>query len=356
MTAGDRESRETEGKPYGRALWPPETKAKLFAFVKETTAVVKATTGILERVGSVKSDATIALYRRLARSRVQVTAKGAGRLMDGVTAQSWHTTRAAVLYQLADECRRWRGVTDRTLDLAEAVDAAKRARHAVLAYRQVLAMTRPEPEKPRRSKRSTLPRMRWQRVAFDAATKGQRAAVAVMWATGCRPAEIERGVTIRRDGDALVIEIPGAKVTAGKGQPIRRIAVDPASEVGRIIAMMLGNRQGARVQRKAKRIAADFVDIRRRSGLGAISAYSFRHQSASDMKGRGDDPVKIAEALGHASTRTQSRYGSPSKGHKGGPIIGAEATREVRIGRDPAAAPATSEGLTSMPGRRPWEV
>ena len=45
--------------------------------------------------------------------------------MDGVTAQSWHTTRAAVLYQLADECRRWRGVTDRTLDLAEAVDAAK---------------------------------------------------------------------------------------------------------------------------------------------------------------------------------------------------------------------------------------
>ena len=172
MTAGDRESRETEGKPYGRALWPPETKAKLFAFVKETTAVVKATTGILEQVGSVKSDATIALYRRLARSRVQVTAKGAGRLMDGVTAQSWHTTRAAVLYQLADECRRWRGVTDRTLDLAEAVDAAKRARHAVLAYRQVLAMTRPEPEKPRRSKRSTLPRMRWQRVAFDAATRG----------------------------------------------------------------------------------------------------------------------------------------------------------------------------------------
>ena len=92
--------------------------------------------------------------------------------------------------------------------------------------------------------------------------------------------------------------------------------------------MMLGNRQGARVQRKAKRIAADFVDIRRRSGLGAISAYSFRHQSASDMKGRGDDPVKIAEALGHASTRTQSRYGSPSKGIRAD-RSSARATREV---------------------------
>ena len=52
MTTGDRESRETDGKPYGRALWPPETKAKLFAFVKETTAVVKVTTGILS--GSVR--------------------------------------------------------------------------------------------------------------------------------------------------------------------------------------------------------------------------------------------------------------------------------------------------------------
>lgn len=352
MTAGDRESRTTEGKPYGRALWDPTTKAQLFAAVKRTTALVKETKGILDRVGSVKSDDTIALYRRLAENRVQVTAEGAGRLMEGVTAQSWHTTRAAVLYKLAEECSRWRGVTDRTLDLSEAIDAAKRARQAVLAYQRVLAMKKPEPEKPRRSKRSTLPLMRWQRMAFDAATKNQRAAVAVMWATGCRPAEIESGVTIRRDGDALVIEIPGAKVTADKGQPIRRIAVDPVSEVGQIIVMMLGTQQEARVQRKAKRIAADFVDIRRRSGLGAISAYSFRHQSASDMKGRGDDPVKIAEALGHASTRTQSRYGSPSKGQKGGPIIGAEAERPVRAARDPRPG---KEARMPMPGRN-WSI
>ena len=146
-----------------------------------------------------------------------------------------------------------------------------------------------------------------------------------MWATGCRPAEIERGVTIRRDGDALVIEIPGAKVTADKGQPIRRIAVDPASEVGRIIAMMLGTTGRPRSKESQAhsgrfrghpppfRIGGDF-------GLQLQASVGFGHE------GRGDDPVKIAEALKHASTRTQSRYGSPSKGHKGGPIIGAEAT------------------------------
>jgi hypothetical protein len=210
----------------------------------------------------------------------------------------------------ADECRRWRGVTDRTLDLAEAVDAAKRARHAVLAYRQVLAMTRPEPEKSRVGRGSTLPRMRWQRVAFDAATKGQRAAVAVNGATGCRPAEIERAGS--RSG---VMVMPwSSKYRARRSRQTGADlpdAVDPASEVGRIIAMMLGNRQGARVQRKAKRIAADFVDIRRRSGLGRFRLTASGISRLPDMKGRGDDPVKIAEALGMLSTRTQSRYGSP---------------------------------------------
>ena len=44
-----------------------------------------------------------------------------------------------------------------------------------------------------------------------------------MWATGCRPAEIERGVTVRRVQGGIEIEIPGAKVTATNGQPRRKI-------------------------------------------------------------------------------------------------------------------------------------
>ena len=47
-----REPRDRGQALRSRAVASPETKAKLFAFVKETTAVVKATTGILS--GSVR--------------------------------------------------------------------------------------------------------------------------------------------------------------------------------------------------------------------------------------------------------------------------------------------------------------
>ena len=90
----------------------------------------------------------------------------------------------------------------------------------------------------------------------------------------------------------------------------------------------------------AKRIAEDLADIRRRSGL-TVSAYSFRHQVASDLKAQHADPVKVAEAMGHASTRMQARYGDGRKGSTGGAILDAKAEREVRVGR------------TSIPGRSP---
>lgn len=329
MTAGNRESTPA----YGRALWDEDEKTKLFDFIKKTTVLVQETR-LLERKAEGKSERTLDLYRRLSASRVSVTRDGVGSLMEGVTSASWHTTRAAVLHQLAAECRRWRTIADRTHDLHEAVGAANAARRAAIAFRDVSRMERPANDQPRQSKRTTLPRMAWQRIAYDAATKVQRPAVLILWATGCRPAEIERGVTVRRADDGrLFVDIPGAKVTAQTGQPHRTIAIDPESEPGRILSMMLGQRKGANVSRKAKRIAADFVDIRERSGLHSVSAYSYRHQAASDMKARQDDPTKIAQALGHASERTQARYGSAGKGSTGGAIIGAEADREVRPGR-----------------------
>ena len=205
--------------------------------------------------------------------------------MDGVTAQSWHTTRAAVLYQLADECRRWRGVTDRTLDLAEAVDAAKRARHAVLAYRKVLAMTRPEPEKPRRSKRSTLPRMRWQRVAFDAATRGN---VPLWLLCGPPDAGPQRSSAGSRSG---VMVMPGHRNTGREGHG-RQGATDPPDRrrsglrSGPDHRDDAGQSTGRPRSKESQAHSGRFRGHPPPFGLGAISAYSFRHQSASDMKGR----------------------------------------------------------------------
>ena len=105
MTAGSEESQTAA--PYGRALWDADKKSRLFAAVVKTTEMAKGA-GLLERTKDGKSEQTLRLYARLARSRVDVTTADGGRLMDGVTAQSWHTVRAAVLHQLAEEYRSWR--------------------------------------------------------------------------------------------------------------------------------------------------------------------------------------------------------------------------------------------------------
>ena len=73
MTAGSGESQQA---PYGRALWDDAKKKGLFAEVVKTTEIAKRG-GILERTEE-KSEATLKLYHRLARSRVDTGAEGGG--------------------------------------------------------------------------------------------------------------------------------------------------------------------------------------------------------------------------------------------------------------------------------------
>ena len=314
MTAG---SGERQQAPYGRALWDAEKKAKLFAAVVKTTEMAKGA-GLLERTKGGKSGQTLRLYARLARSRVDVTTADGGRLMDGVTAQSWHTVRAAVLHQLAEEYRSWRKVGDKTPDFAEAVKAAQATRQAAILFDKVSKMERPAREvRQSRSKGRTLPALSWQEQVMAASTPAQRPFVALMWATGCRPAEIERGVTVRRVDGGIEIEIPGAKVTATNGQPRRKILIDARSPAGLHLGVALGARQEIEMSRKAKRIGNDFADIRRRTGLAAVSAYSFRHQVSADLKAAGVDKNAIAQVLGHASNGPRAAMGGPLRGGQG---------------------------------------
>ena len=62
------------------------TKERLFAFVKETTALGKEC-GIVERAKAGKTgDSTASTYQRLAKSRLDLSSKDGGRLMVGVSA------------------------------------------------------------------------------------------------------------------------------------------------------------------------------------------------------------------------------------------------------------------------------
>ena len=346
-TAGSENSgaSKTPARESQRHTWDADRKARVFEMVKATTEKAKGLE-MLDRLKGDRSEKTRALYKRLASPRVNLAADDRGGLMSGVTRSSFDTTKAAVLHELARlyQAHR-RAADDEHTDMERWQRHHVLARRAVLAYEQVKATMKPEGRSPKdASKRKTLPPASWQRIVFNAADAHQKPALAVMWATGCRPAEIEMGVDLERTTDGIIIRIPGAKVSETKGQPTRAVLIDLNSEAGQALLDVMGAETSMTVQRTAKQVANDFTKhLKKRAGMPQVSAYSFRHQTASDLKAGSADPVKVAEALGHASVHTQRHYGSKKRGGGASPIIAAEAEREVRV-------PAPSERMR-MPGR-----
>ena len=116
MTAGSGESQQA---PYGRALWDDAKKKGLFAEVVKTTEIAKRG-GVLERTEEGKSESTLK-FITASPGPASIPGQRAGAADGGVTAASWHTVRAAVLHELADEYRRWRKAGDKEPDFARAL-------------------------------------------------------------------------------------------------------------------------------------------------------------------------------------------------------------------------------------------
>jgi len=202
-------------------------------------------------------------------------------------------------------------------------------------------------DKKRATKRATLPKAEgWQARIFDAATPAQRPAVALLWATGCRPAEVETGVDVLRDDRGqLVVRIPGAKVHNGHGagQPMRLLLIDESTDAGRALAGALGSSKKVTIQRAATRLNKDFAAIREKVG-GKASPYSMRHQVSAELKAifGPDGAETVAAAMGHRTTRSQGRYGAVKQAKGGGAIKAAKATHPVKETR-PGRRPSTPE-------------
>lgn len=148
--------------------------------------------------------------------------------------------------------------------------------------------------------------------------------LALLWATGCRPDEIAKGIDVGKDGKEWKFIIPGAKLgitggVAGKakrGQEFRTIKVQDTGALWcKVLSSALGVRSfmtiksssadtiGTQIKRLAKREFGDLPASR------LPSAYSFRHSLARDLKTQGVEVETIATILGHASCRSSSRYG-----------------------------------------------
>jgi integrase len=163
------------------------------------------------------------------------------------------------------------------------------------------------------------------------------AAVAAL--TGCRPAEVTR-VQIEKIGDALVITIPGAKVSEIKGQPYRKFTIT-ADTNGPEFAYLLERVKDAplllEVPFDVKAPASTFSEALKSAGqkvfpknTPSMTGYVYRHAIACDMKADGAGMDHIAASMGHAVTKTQSYYGRAAGGKAGTRVFSIEAAREIK--------------------------
>lgn len=330
-----------------------ETQQELFEIVRETTRLCREhEIGMRDSVAK-PSEKTIADYAKIARSRLNLSEEGAGRLMDGVSRQSWVKIRSALLHATEHAIRENRRICDvaqRALKAARtpqeasealqtASEAAVRANRAVKAFAAVRVSERPtERSQPKASKRRSLPPLakgEWRQAVYDRATPAMQAAIAVLWA-GARPAEVELGIelekTVTESGEAVMVRIRGAKLTEKSGQEVREIVVSGQSDLGRALLNHAGSMgDPCIVKRPAARLNKDFSKLRAARKIPKrISPYSLRHAFCADLKGDRMDPSDIAKAMGHASARSQGHYGTVHQGRGGLGVVAVQASREPR--------------------------
>ncbi|MCZ8121940.1 MAG: hypothetical protein O9277_00790 [Magnetospirillum sp.] len=139
--------------------------------------------------------------------------------------------------------------------------------------------------------------------------------VCVALASGVRPVELERGVLVRREGVNLELVVNTAKSSEkheGIGARTLLMALDmPWVQA---LATELGDRAEMIVNWPSAKKSRDVIAAIGRAALPdikeTISGYVLRHRFASMLKKAKWSPIEIARALGHASTKQRSSYGS----------------------------------------------
>lgn len=201
---------------------------------------------------------------------------------------------------------------------------------------------------PRETKRKNLSKLpvNWREKLMDRMPKYE-AAMAVAALTGCRPVELKKfGAAVSFKEGKLKILILGAKLGENSGQEWREMTFDMptdnpiAMRLGRLVLM---NRDDLLVNIESE---MNFTTSIRSAGRRAfpsfpdsITAYSLRHQVASDLKASDLSPDQVSQALGHSSGDTKGSYGIYSQG-----------TGTMAPGKVEAQRPVKNKPVKPLPG------
>ena len=304
--------------------------------------------------------ATAAEYRRVYE---RLCASGKTPLEAASTQAHWNKLRTATRYCMERDARAWRAASERARERGDIASAQRRTERAFrlaavldemfLQPGRLTWKDKPKAErKPSKSKRSTsapAPNVaaglllgRQERVQERHAER-----LAVLALTGCRPAELRAGVSLKvidgKRGPVLHVTIKGAKVDTSRGHEARALQF-PANDGA--AAVLAAEAQAKGGIWRLTTTEADVRSLNRALKAGAgISCYSFRHQQGSELKAAVSSGAMSAEeaaaAMGHASTASLAFYGRRSHA-RGGRKLRAVASDRVRSVPVTFAAKATA--------------
>lgn len=190
---------------------------------------------------------------------------------------------------------------------------------------------------------SKRPRLRglpqnWRQQMFEGLREKSkyRDVVAVLSATGARPAEFATGIEVTLEGpDLLRFRIKGAKTSEGKyGQAERAFSVNADRPELRHLQTRTRENDGKLLVTASPGALSDKVrqlSMKVFPSLKSeISAYVFRHQTAADLKASGLSDADVSAALGHSVDETKGAYGAAQSARSMGGITNIEATRPVK--------------------------
>lgn len=195
-------------------------------------------------------------------------------------------------------------------------------------------------------------------------------AVALLWATGCRPAELEAGIQYTVKEGVLVIRIQGAKVgkidngevEADRGMEWRILAVNPKIHEGAqyLYDKVLRERKPQTFKYNKNSIRSRVNELGREitsrlKDPPSISPYSFRHAMASDLKSYdGMSDVARAKVMGHLSVESLESYGRRRRGGGGVcPVVAVRSSAQPRGERTHAPTPPKRPEVTPVRRMRP---
>ncbi len=292
------------------------------------------------------SEKSIATYQREF-NRIKARTEG-GRIWEAAaqtaSQRTWYLRRAAILFHAWQALAR-QLVVQEQLQTAlrdeppqDAVDARwDQWRAEIQKVGRLIELIKSAPSgsplaapKPRRSKRKTGPGLPddW-REQLAARLPNWRQAYLVAAVTGCRPAELAKGVELLVREGQLLASIIGAKVGEHAGQPLRSMRwtlpnasplVEQLAEAVLANAGALTVSLGNRNTNPARAFSDAIREAAKRAWPGrklSITAYSLRHAAASDLKSSGLGGTAVSQALGHASLSTKSTYGRAPRTQKG---------------------------------------